>query len=430
MNYSILLALSALFTANCYLAQGNIPTAVCNKWTVGVNMGSPLYLLNSEQAALSFAHQEYNIRRNFNPRLGLKFDLHTTQLNFKNALPATSMTHLGLQANYGLLAPSKKLQVYLHGGVGYTAMVNRAYYNGPSLVLVPFIGSVDEVVQLCVGVNPSITLWKGLAINADLAVYLNSMQDNSFDFLQAGLTSRSGLYSTAALGLSYTFGCYKASKNINQQSNPTTDYTKQINALQNDLDAQKAKLNDDDNDGVINAIDLEPNTPQGMKVDSKGVSIPAIDLNTIDTDQDGFVDAQDECPTVKGINKGCPEMTLEEKDAKALYDYGIYDILFVKGSFYINPSYFPILDKVVQYLKENPEVIIDVTGHADIDGADDVNNKLSEARVQEVAKYLMSKGVKANRLVVSAKGKKQIKYAGNTLEADAANRRVSFSIHR
>lgn len=153
-------------------------------------------------------------------------------------------------------------------------------------------------------------------------------------------------------------------------------------------------------------------------------------MNTIDTDGDGFVDAKDECPTVKGNVKGCPEDNSPEKDAKTLIEYGIYDIMFVKGSFYINPTYMPILDKVVSYMAANPGQKMAISGHADVDGGDEVNNKLSEARVNGVVEYLTKKGADKSRLVITYKGKKETKYAGNTLEVDAANRRVQFAIVR
>ena len=44
--------------------------------------------------------------------------------------------------------------------------------------------------------------------------------------------------------------------------------------------------------------------------------------------------------------------------------------------------------------------------------------------------YLVSKGIDKERLVVSFRGKTDTKYPGKTLEVDAANRRVSFSIIR
>jgi outer membrane protein OmpA-like peptidoglycan-associated protein len=206
-----------------------------------------------------------------------------------------------------------------------------------------------------------------------------------------------------------------------------------IAALEKQAKEAAAKLGDDDKDGVINAVDQEANTPAGNMVDVTGKSVSpsqAPDLMSIDTDGDGFVDGKDECPTVKGNVKGCPEEHTPEKDAKTLIDYGIYDIMFVKGSYYINPSYLPILDKVVSYMAANPNQKMAISGHADADGGDEVNNKLSEARVNAVVDYLTKKGADKSRLVITYKGKKETKYAGNTLEVDAANRRVQFAIVR
>lgn len=71
---------------------------------------------------------------------------------------------------------------------------------------------------------------------------------------------------------------------------------------------------------------------------------------------------------------------------------------------------------------------IELIGHADSDGENDVNNKLSAARAEAASTYLVSNGIEKERLVVSFRAKTETKYPGKTLEVNAANRRVSFSI--
>jgi len=117
-------------------------------------------------------------------------------------------------------------------------------------------------------------------------------------------------------------------------------------------------------------------------------------------------------------------------DSKTLADAGIYEVLFVKGSFYLNNAYHGTLNNLVTYMNANPGLKIGVVGHADTDGEDDINNKLSAARAEVVCKYLTDKGIAKDRLVVSFRGKTETKYPGKTLEVDAANRRVSFRIIR
>ena len=406
----------------------------CNKWTIGFNAGGPLLLTTStsKTSFTSLNHYEVSLRRNFNPNKGVKVDFHLDDLNFTDNSLETSMLHFSIQGTYNLLAIKNKeinqrFKLISHAGIGYAAMWNVNYTAGASKLGVLNNGSIDEMFQMMVGLTPTIHLTRNLSLNADVTIMANALQDNGFDFKTAPLSGRFGVYGVASIGIGYSFGCPKNPVII---SNPKD--LERIAALQLDLENQKSKLGDDDNDGVVNANDMEPNTPAGAKVDSKGAQIIEVvnDPNTTDTDLDGVVDALDNCPTIKGTVQGCPEVHSPEKDAKTLIEYGIYDIMFVKGSFYINPSYMPILDKIVSYMEANPNQKIAVSGHADIDGGDAVNKKLSEARVNTVVDYLTKKGANKSRLVITYKGEKEIKYAGNTLEVDAANRRVQFAIVR
>jgi len=423
-----------LFVLMIIVSGASFAQDFCNKWTIGFNAGGPILLTTStsKTSFTSLNHYEVSLRRNFNPNKGVKVDFHLDDLNFTDNSLETSMLHFSIQGTYNLLAiknkeTNQRFKLISHAGIGYAAMWNVNYTSGASKLGVLNNGSIDEMFQLMVGLTPTIHLTRNLSLNADVTIMANALQDNGFDFKTAPLSGRFGVYGVASIGIGYSFGCPKNPVII---SNPKD--LERIAALQKDLENQKTKLGDDDNDGVVNANDIEPNTPVGAKVDSKGAQIIEVvnDPNTTDTDMDGVVDALDNCPTIKGTVKGCPEVHSPEKDAKTLIDYGIYDIMFVKGSFYINPSYMPILDKIVSYMEANPNQKIAVSGHADIDGGDAVNKKLSEARVNTVVDYLTKKGANKSRLVITYKGEKEIKYAGNTLEVDAANRRVQFAIVR
>lgn len=414
-----------------------------NKWSVGVNLGGHdgLHNTNHTTRIFQFTHYELNARRMYNNRIGLKYDIGFDHFNFKDGHPATNALRFSIQPTINLTDMlhmndfSTRWGMMLHFGGGYATMWNKALISGPKELFKAKEGSVDEMLQGIIGLTPQFKVNDRLSINGDISFIGNIRQNNGFDFeaspIQGG--GFSGYYATATVGFSYYIGKAK--------SHADWTYTPRLN--QADLDrianlekqAKEAeqKLGDDDKDGVINAVDQEVNTPAGNAVDVTGKTIvptPAPDLNTIDTDGDGFVDGKDECPTVKGTHNGCPEDNSPEKDAKALIDYGIYDVMFVTGSFYLNPTYNGILDKVVNYMAANPSQKMAISGHADITGGDEVNNKLSEARVNTVVDYLVKKGADKNRLVISYKGKKETKYAGSTLEIDAANRRVQFSIVR
>lgn len=414
-----------------------------NKCSIGFNIGGHdgMHNTNHTTHIYQFTHYELNSRYMFNNRVGLKFDAGFDNFKFTDGHPATSALRISVQPTFNLTDLlhmndfTTRWGMLLHMGGGYATMWNKALISGPRELFKAEEGSVDEMLQGIIGITPQFKVNERLSINGDISFMGNIRQNNGFDFEAMPVKGGgfSGYYATATVGFSYYIG--KKATHADWTYTPRLNQADldRIASLEKQAKEAAAKLGDDDKDGVINAVDQEANTAAGSMVDVTGKTIvptPAPDLNTIDTDGDGFVDAKDECPTVKGSVKGCPEDNSPEKDAKTLIDYGIYDIMFVKGSFYINPTYMPILDKIVSYMAANPSQKMEISGHADIDGSDEVNNKLSEARVNTVVEYLTKKGADKSRLVISYKGKKETKYAGNTLEVDAANRRVQFAIVR
>ncbi|WP_417860414.1 OmpA family protein [Winogradskyella sediminis] len=89
------------------------------------------------------------------------------------------------------------------------------------------------------------------------------------------------------------------------------------------------------------------------------------------------------------------------------------------------------LDKLVEIMKDYPEMKIMVRSHTDSKGQADYNLKLSERRAQSTMQYVISKGISKDRL--SAKGMgataPKIDCKSNCTEAeDAQNRRSEFLI--
>ncbi|SDR87367.1 OmpA family protein [Winogradskyella sediminis] len=89
------------------------------------------------------------------------------------------------------------------------------------------------------------------------------------------------------------------------------------------------------------------------------------------------------------------------------------------------------LDKLVEIMKDYPEMKIMVRSHTDSKGNADYNLKLSERRAQSTMQYVISKGISKDRL--SAKGMgataPKIDCKSNCTEAeDAQNRRSEFLI--
>jgi outer membrane protein OmpA-like peptidoglycan-associated protein len=86
------------------------------------------------------------------------------------------------------------------------------------------------------------------------------------------------------------------------------------------------------------------------------------------------------------------------------------------------------LNKVVDFLKRNETVEIEISGHTDSKGADTYNETLSQGRSQSVVDYLISQGIDGARLTAHGYGESRPIETNDTEEGRANNRRVEFTV--
>jgi len=89
---------------------------------------------------------------------------------------------------------------------------------------------------------------------------------------------------------------------------------------------------------------------------------------------------------------------------------------------------FVELNKVVEFLRSNPSVEIQIEGHTDSKGSDEYNLNLSQGRSQSVVDYLISQGIDGNRLRAQGFGESKPIDTNDTDEGRANNRRVEFTV--
>src|SRR6187551_3180525 len=104
------------------------------------------------------------------------------------------------------------------------------------------------------------------------------------------------------------------------------------------------------------------------------------------------------------------------------------DLIFAQGKSVIDPKSYPGLDEVVQMMKENPKIEIQLEGHTDNIGSPKANLELSQDRVDEVKKYIVKKGISKGRIQTKAFGGSQPLGNEMTPEARTKNRRVEMRI--
>lgn len=104
----------------------------------------------------------------------------------------------------------------------------------------------------------------------------------------------------------------------------------------------------------------------------------------------------------------------------------IEGVVFKTGSAELTPGALIVLNKVVQTLKDFPEVKLSIQGHTDSDGSDASNLDLSQRRAKSVRTYLISKGIAGTRLTTAGYGESRPKVANDTPANKQINRRIEF----
>jgi outer membrane protein OmpA-like peptidoglycan-associated protein len=104
------------------------------------------------------------------------------------------------------------------------------------------------------------------------------------------------------------------------------------------------------------------------------------------------------------------------------------NITFSSGSSDLNASFFKVLDSVSLVVKKYDKTIVEFAGHTDSVGSEASNQALSERRANTVAQYLISKGLKNERVIVIGAGESRPVASNATPEGRALNRRVELTL--
>jgi OmpA-OmpF porin, OOP family len=104
------------------------------------------------------------------------------------------------------------------------------------------------------------------------------------------------------------------------------------------------------------------------------------------------------------------------------------NIFFDLDKFDLKPKSIPELQKIIRFMKENPQVRVEVSGHTDNSGQASYNKQLSEKRALSVYDYLLQKGVDKNRLLPKGYGSEKPIATNESEIGRQQNRRIEFKI--
>lgn len=200
---------------------------------------------------------------------------------------------------------------------------------------------------------------------------------------------------------------------------------------------------DSDQDGIVDANDNCPDTPKNVRVNASGCPL--------DSDQDGVLDYQDKC---SGTPRNAPvdsEGCLLDSDEDGVFDY--FDqcpntapnkkvdakgcrvmetttvsielkVEFVTNSAEIKTIFADRINKTITFLQTYPNTTAVIEGHTDNTGSGEYNLKLSQQRAENVRQRIIARGIPADRLQARGYGENNPIASNNTGKGRQKNRRV------
>ncbi|NHN25854.1 OmpA family protein [Flavobacterium jejuense] len=385
-----------------------------NRWSIDLNAGlskpSAPFSPNYYSSNTNFIHGDLGFRYMFNNKFGLKVDFGLD--SFKNKSESFEFegkyyrTDLQGVINLGRLLTfedwTNTINLQAHTGLGFAYMTNDNFDGN------------DDMTNFILGLTAQFRLSNRIALNADFTMINNINQQYTFDgFEDPSVAADRGFNSTmynASIGFSFYLGKNEKHADWHIPRN------KQLDELEARVAELKTMLEDTDRDGVVDYLDVEPNTIAGMTVDTKG---RAVDLNNngIPDEIESYIDKK----------KNNQPTTREEQSIKDMINGGYINVYFNTNSSKPTSSSYDAIQFVTQYLKSNPDKSVEVIGYADEIGQTEYNERLSAARATFVKDVIVKAGVDASRLIDVAKGE-DTSVDSSSAYARKLVRRVTFKL--
>lgn len=110
-------------------------------------------------------------------------------------------------------------------------------------------------------------------------------------------------------------------------------------------------------------------------------------------------------------------------------EFIIHNIYYDYDKADIRPDAALELNKLVEFLKLNPDIKIELGSHTDERGSDKYNQALSQRRAQSAVNYLISKGIPKTHVTAKGYGESKLKIKNaQTEDEHQTNRRTTFRI--
>jgi OmpA-OmpF porin, OOP family len=431
-----------------------------DKWELGIGLGLPLVIGDVEAKLAGFGVNGH-IRKSLDHVWSLRGvgfygnaqnegtatgDNRTSTLTYLSGSMQAVMTVNNLRFN----KPTRKFNLNVFGGVGlnsisteYTNIANSLYPGRTAGTLegddVSTQGQSEVGVELLYRVSSKINV--GLSNTTIIPFGKNSdLLDSDDNHEYTNRTTYRDLLHFPHLSLNFNLGKAGKSEPL-YWVNPMSGV---MDAIAN-LEARPVyDPTDTDGDGVIDVLDQEDASPNGARVDSRGV--------TLDSDVDGLPDFKDKEPfsppgyKIDGmgvaqipaaptpLSEGDVNRIVDAKLAnfkapstKGLVDWFLPMIHYDFDRYNVKQSEYSKLHNVASVMQKNPEIRVVVNGFADRTSGNTYNSVLSYNRAMAAINFLTSKyGISRDRLILNYGGEETVLVDTNA--QNMLNRRVEFKV--
>lgn len=383
-----------------------------NKWTVelggGINKATNPMSPGYHVDGFNFYSVNAGARYMFNTKFGLKFSGSLDRLQGSDISEEfeTQYYAVGLQGvvNLGRVLEfetwTKRLNVLAHTGVGI------GFLTGDMIEATDHTGNFLMGLTGQIKLSNRVTLWGDFTMTNTFTQH-RTWNGGDYDRTKQGFD---GTLYAATVGLNIALGKHEEHADWYVYNNDD-----KLAELESRLGELETMMNDSDKDGVPDYLDSEPNTINGVAVDSKG--------RTIDRNENGVPDE---------LEKYIEDRDTQIKqsigaDLEDMINGGYVNVYFDFNKDQPNASSIGGVNFLIKYLKENPAKSADVIGYADEIGNTEYNNALSARRAENVKQILVDAGIDAGRLNIVSNGEdtsvnKDSQWARQTV------RRVTFII--
>jgi OOP family OmpA-OmpF porin len=333
----------------------------------------------------------------FSPKFGIKANINVDNLQEQNnsgSLPFQMQHHqftgegvANLMRLFDIQKQAGRFGLLFHFGFQVSRMT-------PQMGI--YKGTTELNGGIVSGLSPQFRIFKNVSVFADFTVNSNVRQHFNWDGTQysdannnlTGSLFRSSFGISVALGKDKIHGDWAIIQDKND---------KRLDSLNNKIGEIEDLLNDSDKDGVPDYLDQEQNSISGVAVDTKGRMVDK-NNNGVPDELEKFVNN-----TISNNNNVTSAAATENALLQLIND-GYIAVYFDSGKSQPNSASASNIGFILNYLKNNVNKSVDITGYSDEIGSSESNEKLASERAQAVKTILIKAGIAESRINIQSNG--------------------------